>query len=124
MAKRIQLSEAQLKRIIKEALEKTLEEIPEEPEYSDFTGVINFLTPTFDSLGWEYIVKPNENRKWAFVYFKHKIGMSDCRRLCAEINAKLEWSKFSDYTCRWGITEHKHIFHLTIYKKSQDNQEQ
>lgn len=120
MANRIQLSEAQLKQIIKEAVEKALEG---PTDYGEFTDVMEFLTPFFDKWGWKYTAKL-ENHKTAnclLLRFKHKLGWSSCARLCAEINSHLEWSKFSNYKCLWGVNEKSHTFSFELWEKHYDD---
>ena len=124
MAKRIQLNETQLKRIIKEAVEKVLEEPTDsDSEYGEFSDVMEFLTPFFDAWGWKYVTKLEDHKtaNCLLIRFKHRLGASTCARLCAEINSHLEWSKFSNYKCLWGVNEKTRTFSFELWEKHYDN---
>ena len=117
---KIRLTEGDLKHIIKESVEKYLSEIKPE-DYGEFSDVMDFLTPFFDKWGWKYTAKL-ENHKSAnclLIRFKHRLGWSTCARLCAEINSHLEWSKFSNYKCLWGVNEESRTFSFEIWEKSE-----
>ena len=89
----IQLNETQLKQIIREAVQNALEN-PVESDYGEYADVIDFLKPCFDELGYKYKFEVRDNPERLTILFKHKIGETRCRRLCSQINANLEWSKF------------------------------
>jgi len=126
MTKRIRLNETQLKRIIKEAVEKMLEEPTDSvSEYGEFSDVMEFLTPFFDAWGWKYVTKLEDHKtaNCLLIRFKHKLGVSTCARLCAEINSHLEWSKFSNYKCLWGVNEKTRTFSFELWEKHYDDNE-
>ena len=83
-----------------------------------FINVITFLSKFFTEWKYKYEFEYDKNYRWVDVIFKRQISDARCARLCADLNSRLQWSKFDkDYICRWGNAPDKNSFIITIYKK-------
>ena len=62
-----------------------------------FIDVLTFLSKYFTGWKYKYEFEYDKNYRWINIIFKRKISDDRCAKLCAELNSRLQWSRFDKY---------------------------